>query len=138
MSEEIEKRRVELSDGGWLVFREAEVITTRQRRPFMRVMNRMQRGEDITKDIDYQLDWSLSIAFMVIDKWSREEELPKVFDDFALLFEDMPAMQSDTMTIAAIEYFNTQIQPPPEDGDDVVEPEPPPPTKRPSKRSATP
>ena len=101
--------KVSLPDDQWLLFRDSEEVTNRQRRPFMRVIARMRQGEDTSQDADYMLSWSIAVTYMLLAGWSWDEPLPKDFDEFSTLFEDLPGWRYDLVTVASVDFMNRNI-----------------------------
>ena len=98
--------RLEPLDGLWLELRDNEEVTNRQRRPFMRVVQRMRNGEKMEEDEAFMLAWGASVSFMLLAAWSRAEPIPAKFDEFVEMLDDVPASVYDAVTVACIEEFN--------------------------------
>lgn len=106
--------RIDLGDGQWVVLRDPEVMTNRQRRPYMdlffKMKNKTWRPDE---DADSAWKWGLAAAFMLISEWSRAEELPTEFDLFAMVCEELPVGFVDRMSLAATQFLMATVEDPP-------------------------
>ena len=111
--------RVELLGGAhWVLFRDPDTVTNRQRRPYMRAYTKLQtrigaeklpketRGKAavriLTSDSDFAAEWGLANLYMLVDDWSLDEPLMADYESFVAYLDDQRSDVFDAFTIAAM------------------------------------
>ncbi len=105
--------RVLLPDGEWVVFRDTSKMTNRQRRPYMDLIFKMQKGTwKPDEDAESAWKWGAASTFMVVGAWSREEEIPLEYDMWVLMLEDLPVTFTDPMMLEVSRFLMSEIEEP--------------------------
>ncbi len=103
--------RIVFPDGSWVTFRDPTTMTNRQRRPYMDLLFKMQNKKwTPSEDSESAWKWGAASTFMVVGKWSRDEEIPLDFDLYLLLLEEMPVTFVDPMMLEVSRFLMGQIE----------------------------